>query len=145
MASEIAVTRCFPASHRAVELVKHDGTRFLQDTSTLAVIETPPSQTWQLAFNPSSDELLLAAAGGSGNKVVVWAPEEQVGRQELPLPEVGYSTIILLSYATPSHSLKTSLPLGGTGREEIMQTSISGTGRLGKVQARRVIFAQTEL
>eukprot|EP00884_Botryococcus_braunii_P017001 jgi/Botrbrau1/3985/Bobra.0365s0057.1 len=59
----------------------------LKDTSTLAVIETPPSETWQLAFNPTSDELLLAAAGGSGNKVVVWAPEEQVGRQELPLPE----------------------------------------------------------
>lgn len=63
-----------------------------QDTSTLAVIETPPSETWQLAFHPTADELLLAAAGGSGNKIVVWAPEEQVCRQELPLPEVGLSS-----------------------------------------------------
>ena len=39
-----------------------------QDSSTKAVIETPPSETWQIKFQPQSDSLIIAAAGGSSRQ-----------------------------------------------------------------------------
>ena len=44
----------------------------LEETSTKAVMETPPSETWQICFHPTADTLTIAAAGGSSNSVALW-------------------------------------------------------------------------
>lgn len=59
-----------------------------QDNSTKCVIDTPPSETWQIAFNPAADSLLIAAAGGSSNRVVIWSGEDASMREQLGLPAV---------------------------------------------------------
>lgn len=44
-----------------------------------AEIEVPPSEAWRIAFAPAGDRLLVAAAGGSSNKVAIYdvgAPSE---------------------------------------------------------------------
>ena len=67
----------------------HDSTFIsLQDSSTKAVIETPPSETWQIKFMPQSDSLMLAAAGGSSSKVVLWDVVETQPRGHLGIPSV---------------------------------------------------------
>jgi WD repeat-containing protein 61 len=44
----------------------------LKDSSTKAIIETQPSETWQITFAPAGDQLQVAAAGA------VHAPNHQV-------------------------------------------------------------------
>ena len=44
----------------------------LQDHITKDVIETPPSETWAICFNPTSDALQIAAAGGSSNGISLY-------------------------------------------------------------------------
>ncbi|KAL3162354.1 hypothetical protein ABBQ32_010037 [Trebouxia sp. C0010 RCD-2024] len=44
----------------------------LQDHITKDVIETPPSETWAICFNPASDTLQIAAAGGSSNGISLY-------------------------------------------------------------------------
>ncbi|CAL5220193.1 g2165 [Coccomyxa viridis] len=58
----------------------------LQDSSTKAVIETPPSETWQIKFQPQSDSLIIAAAGGSSSKVVLWDVVDTQARGHLGIP-----------------------------------------------------------
>ena len=60
-----------------------------QDNSTKAVIETPPSETWQIKFHPASDSLILAAAGGSSSKVALWSGEDAQSKAHLGIPAVG--------------------------------------------------------
>ena len=60
----------------------------LQDSSTKAVIETPPSETWQIKFQPQSDALIIAAAGGSSSKVVLWDVVDTQPRGHLGIPSV---------------------------------------------------------
>ena len=69
---------------------------YLDDSVTKAVIETPPGETWQIAFPPVSDSSdggggrpqLIAAAGGASNKVVIWSADaaEKVAEMALPDP-----------------------------------------------------------
>ena len=59
-----------------------------QDSSTKAVIETPPSETWQIKFQPQSDSLIIAAAGGSSSKVVLWDVVDTQARGHLGIPSV---------------------------------------------------------
>ena len=68
----------------------------LETHSTVAVVETAPSETWQVKFHPSADQLLVAAAGGSSNQVVVYSTHEASAQQHLALPPV---RIALLSFA----------------------------------------------
>ncbi|EIE22794.1 WD40 repeat-like protein [Coccomyxa subellipsoidea C-169] len=58
----------------------------LQDNSTKAVIETPPSETWQIKFHPASDTLIVAAAGGSSSKVALWSAEDAEPKGHLGIP-----------------------------------------------------------
>ena len=44
----------------------------LEDHMTKDVIETPPSETWAICFNPTSETLQVAAAGGSSNGVSLY-------------------------------------------------------------------------
>ena len=44
----------------------------LETTDTVDVIETPPSETWSICFNPQSDPLQVAAAGGSSNSIALY-------------------------------------------------------------------------
>lgn len=60
----------------------------LQDNSTKAVIETPPSETWQIKFHPASDTLIVAAAGGSSSKVALWSAEDAEPKGHLGIPVV---------------------------------------------------------
>jgi len=62
----------------------------MQDSSTKAVIETPPSETWQVKFQPQSDSLIIAAAGGSSSKVVLWDVVDTVARGHLGIPSVSF-------------------------------------------------------
>lgn len=39
---------------------------------TKDVIETPPSETWAICFNPSAEALQIAAAGGSSNSITLY-------------------------------------------------------------------------
>ncbi len=66
----------------------------LGDSVTKAVIETPPGETWQIAFPPSSPSdasgsspQLIAAAGGASNKVVIWSADTAEKVAEMALPE----------------------------------------------------------
>ena len=59
-----------------------------QDNSTKAVIETPPSETWQIKFHPASESLILAAAGGSSSKVAIWSAEDAQSKAHLGIPAV---------------------------------------------------------
>ncbi|KAK9833840.1 hypothetical protein WJX74_007448 [Apatococcus lobatus] len=52
------------------------------NSSTKAIIETPPSETWQIAFQPNVAEPVVAAAGGSSNKITLWGTEPQEGATE---------------------------------------------------------------
>ncbi|KAK9829667.1 hypothetical protein WJX72_007240 [[Myrmecia] bisecta] len=58
----------------------------LNDNSTKAVLETPPSETWQITFHPSSDPLLVAAAGGSSNMVTIYNADTSQKHATLLLP-----------------------------------------------------------
>lgn len=60
----------------------------LKDSSTQAIIETEPSETWSIAFAPTSDKVIVAAAGGSTNKVKLWEAAEGIGtaKAELDVP-----------------------------------------------------------
>lgn len=61
--------------------------------STKAVIETPPGETWQIAFPPAAASpagaTLLAAAGGAANKVVIWSADDASAVAEMLLPDAG--------------------------------------------------------
>lgn len=61
--------------------------------STKAVIETPPGETWQIAFPPAgaspAGATLLAAAGGAANKVVIWSADDATAVAEMLLPDPG--------------------------------------------------------
>jgi WD repeat-containing protein 61 len=64
----------------------------LEDSVTKAVIETPPGETWQIAFPPPSEAInggpqLIATAGGASNKVVVWSADSAEKVAEMALPE----------------------------------------------------------
>lgn len=59
-----------------------------QDNSTKSVIETPPSETWQIKFHPASDSLILAAAGGSSSRVALWSAEDAQSKAHLGIPAV---------------------------------------------------------
>ena len=58
--------------------------------STKAVIETPPGETWQIAFAPPGaspgGDPLVASAGGASNKVVLWSTDDAEKVAELLLP-----------------------------------------------------------
>ena len=61
-------------------------------TSTKAVIETPPGETWHIAFAPlpaqqREGDVLLAAAGGASNRVVLWSTNDAEKVAEFALPE----------------------------------------------------------
>jgi WD repeat-containing protein 61 len=62
-------------------------------SSTKAVIETPPGETWQIAFPPAgaspAGATLLAAAGGAANKVVIWSADDATAVAEMLLPDPG--------------------------------------------------------
>lgn len=65
---------------------------YLKDSVTKAVIETPPGETWQIAFPPSNAEnnggpQLIAAAGGASNKVVIWSADAAEKVAEMALPD----------------------------------------------------------
>lgn len=47
----------------------------LKDSSTKAIIETQPSETWQITFAPPGDQLQIAAAGGNTNMVKIWSAD----------------------------------------------------------------------
>ncbi len=49
------------------------------DSELRSYIETPPSETWQVAFQPHVAEPIIAAAGGSSNKITLWSTETQEG------------------------------------------------------------------
>jgi WD repeat-containing protein 61 len=60
--------------------------------STKAVIETPPGETWQIAFAPlpaqtREGDVILAAAGGASNRVVIWSTNDAEKVAEFCLPE----------------------------------------------------------
>lgn len=44
----------------------------LNDRGLRADIDTPPSETWAIDFCPTSQSLLVAAAGGSSNQIHVY-------------------------------------------------------------------------
>ena len=72
---------------------------YLDDSVTKAVIETPPGETWQIAFPPSGSNSggggggggggpqLIAAAGGASNKLVIWSADAAEKVAEMALPE----------------------------------------------------------
>jgi WD repeat-containing protein 61 len=66
---------------------------YLDDSVTKAVIETPPGETWQVAFPPGPSSAggggpqLIAAAGGASNKVVIWSADTAEKVAEMALPE----------------------------------------------------------
>lgn len=64
----------------------------LEDHHTKAVIETAPSETWQVKLHPSHDQLQVAAAGGSSNKIVLYSAEDARVLQQLALPPVCKAT-----------------------------------------------------
>ncbi len=53
----------------------------ITDLSLRAQIETPPSETWQIAFQPNSAEPVVAAAGGSSNKITLWGTSTNDGEE----------------------------------------------------------------
>eukprot|EP00877_Chromochloris_zofingiensis_P010753 jgi/Chrzof1/5931/Cz16g21010.t1 len=58
----------------------------VKTTDTKGIIETPPTETWAIAFGPSTDGTLrLAAAGGSTGTVKIWL----IGEDE-PTAEATY-------------------------------------------------------
>lgn len=57
----------------------------LDSHATQAIIETPPSETWQICFNPAA-ELQIAAAGGSSNSVFVYNCSSAVSEQDRQKP-----------------------------------------------------------
>ena len=65
----------------------------LDNHNTKAVIETAPSETWQVRLHPSGDQLLVAAAGGSANQITVYDTDEAKAIQQLALPPVGSSLV----------------------------------------------------
>ncbi len=71
----------------------------LQDSSTKAVIETPPSETWQIKFQPQSDSLIIAAAGGSSSKVVLWDVVDTQARGHLGIPSVSPQSDLITAEA----------------------------------------------
>ena len=44
----------------------------LESLETKDVIETNPSETWAVCFNPASEALQIAAAGGSNNNIALY-------------------------------------------------------------------------
>lgn len=61
-------------------------------SSTKAVIETPPGETWQIVFAPlpaqtREGDVLLAAAGGAANRVVLWSTNDAEKVAEFCVPE----------------------------------------------------------
>ena len=85
----------------------------LQDSSTKAVIETPPSETWQIKFQPQSDALIIATAGGSSSKVVLWDVVDTQPRGTLGIPSV--SSILSYRLGPPNscpqqHRLHCAVP-----------------------------------
>lgn len=64
----------------------------VQDHTSKALIETPPSETWAVAFHPAQDRLLIAAAGGRSYKVVLWDAEARKAQASLKLPSKGEDT-----------------------------------------------------
>ena len=99
----------------------------LEDNSTKAVMETPPSETWQIAFNPVSDTLTVAAAGGSSNRICVWSCDSAEKVQDLVVP------VSALYYRKPfeDHSWCVTLSYTTTGQ--------GGQGQEGHVLAQRGI------
>jgi len=69
----------------------------LADASTKAVMETPPSETWQLAWHPTADKLTLAAAGGSAHSIAVWDCESAKITQTLEVPWVSIFSWMFLT------------------------------------------------
>ena len=60
----------------------------LQEASTKAVMETPPSETWAIQFHPTADQLTVVAAAGSSGGVAVWDCDSAAKKQELKGPGV---------------------------------------------------------
>lgn len=58
----------------------------LESHATKAIIETPPSETWQICFNPTANDLQIAAAGGSSNSVFVYNCDETAPEQDRQKP-----------------------------------------------------------
>ncbi len=44
----------------------------LENHETKDIIETPPSETWAISFNPNAEALQIAAAGGSSNSITLY-------------------------------------------------------------------------
>ena len=77
----------------------------VQDHSTKSVIETAPSETWQVRLHPSADQLLVAAAGGSSNKIFIYGTDEAKAVQQLDLPPVSSPLLTnAWSFATIAYS-----------------------------------------
>jgi hypothetical protein len=91
---------CVADLDRAASLRRHLLLSLGQDNSTKSVIETPPSETWQVKFHPTSDSLLLAAAGGSSSRVALWSAEDAQSKAHLGIPAVS-SPLLLLPLAVP--------------------------------------------
>ena len=60
----------------------------LAEGSTKAVMETPPSETWQIKIHPTAQALTMAAAGGSSHGITIWSCETAEKQQELKIPGV---------------------------------------------------------
>ena len=58
----------------------------LDTHATKAIIETPPSETWQICFHPTTDDLQIAAAGGSSNSVFLYNCNEAAPEQDRQKP-----------------------------------------------------------
>jgi WD repeat-containing protein 61 len=59
----------------------------IQDHQTAQIIETPPSETWQIAFNPRQDSnRQIAAAGGSSNTITLYNATDDAAKGTLPMP-----------------------------------------------------------
>ena len=71
----------------------------LDTLDTKDVIETNPSETWAVCFNPASESLQIAAAGGSNNNIALYnCDQTHVPISSLSLPVVGdaFSTFCIL-------------------------------------------------
>lgn len=62
----------------------------LAESSTKAVMETPPSETWQICFHPTAETLTIAAAGGSANEITLWSCDTAQPVKRLKFPGVSF-------------------------------------------------------
>lgn len=102
----------------------------LQDHITKDVIETPPSETWSICFNPTSDTLQIAAAGGSSNGVSLYNCDGSgtpVSTMSLPAVRRCYSACrIWVDMCCIGSACMTAAPAAVIERHDIIRASTGG-------------------